>query len=259
MPEVATFTPGAPTWSDVSTPDLDGSKAFYSSLFGWEAHVTEDPSAGGYTMYTLNGKHVAAAGPVQSPDQPPAWMIYFGTEDAEATARKVEEAGGKVVAPPFDVFKSGRMAVFQDPTGAFFSIWQPGEHRGFEAAGEPYAFAWTELNTQGIEQAKPFYQRVFGWDVKTSPMGEGQPPYTEWQLGGKSIGGGLEMSAVGIPAEVPPHWLNYFGVPDVDAVAGKASELGARLLMQPRDFPGGRFAVIQDPQGAVFGILKMGG
>lgn len=258
MSEVVTFTAGAPVWVDVSTTDLDGARSFYTSLFGWEAHATEDPSAGGYTMFTRISKYVAAAGGVQSPDQPPAWMIYFGTEDADATAREVEEAGGKVVAPPFDVFKSGRMAVFQDPTGAFFSVWQPGQHGGFEAAQEPYAYAWTELNTHGIEQAKSFYQKVFGWGVKSSPMGEGQPSYTEWQLGGESIGGGMEMSSE-IPAEVPPHWMNYFAAPDVDALAGMVSELGGRVMMPARDFPGGRFAIVQDPQGAVFGILKMEG
>lgn len=190
MPEVAVFTPGAPVWVDLASRDLEGSKAFYAQFFGWEPHlVTPDPAAGGYTMFTLNGTEVAAVGGAMSPEQPPAWMVYFGTEDAEATANKVEEAGGKVVAPPFDVLKAGRMAVFQDPTGAFFAVWQPGEHRGAEVVEEPNAFAWTELSTRGVESVKPFYQAVFGWGEKTSPMGEGQPSYTEWQLGGKSIGG----------------------------------------------------------------------
>jgi uncharacterized protein len=258
MPEVATFTPGAPVWVDISTRDLEGAKAFYSRLFGWEPHVTDDPEAGGYTMFTLNGKEVAAAGPTQMPDQPTAWMVYFGTEDADATARKIEEAGGKVVAPPFEVMKAGRMAVFQDPTGAFFSIWEPGEHRGAEVVDEPFAFSWTELSTRGIDRAKPFYQKVFGWGDKTSPMGEGQPDYTEWQLGGKSIGGGMEMTPE-MPAQVPPHWMNYFAVPDVDATASKAAELGGQVMMPPRDFPGGRFAILLDPQGASFGILRMTG
>jgi predicted enzyme related to lactoylglutathione lyase len=256
MPEVATFTPGAPVWVDVSTSDLEGAKAFYSRLFGWEPHVTEDPQAGGYTMFTLNGKQVAAASPTQSADQPTAWMVYFGTEDADATARRVEEAGGKVVAPPFDVLAAGRMAVFQDPTGAVFTVWQAGEHAGAEVVQEPSAFAWTELSTRGIDQAKAFYRRVFGWDDKTSPMGEGQPPYTEWQLGGKSIGGGMEMTP-DMPAQMPPFWLNYFSAADVDATASRAAELGGQVMMPPSDFPGGRFAVLQDPQGAAFGVLAM--
>ena len=258
MPEVTTFTPGAPVWVDISSPDLEGTKSFYSRLFGWEAHVTEDPAAGGYTMFTLNGKEVAAARPVQDPNQPPAWMVYFGTDDADATARKVEEAGGKVVAPAFDVLQAGRMAVFQDPSGAFFSVWQAREMRGAEVVQEAGSLGWTELNTRGFDTAKEFYQRVFGWSDKTSPMGEGQPPYTEFQLGGTSIAGGMEMMA-NIPAEVPPHWMNYFAVSDVDDAVARATELGGKVMMPATDFPGGRFAIVQDPQGAVFGLLKMAG
>ncbi len=258
MSDTTNFQPGLPVWVDVSSSDLEGAKAFYSGLFGWEAHVTDDPAAGGYTMFTLDGKQVAAAGPTQGPGQPSAWMVYFGADDAEATAKKVEAAGGKVVATPFDVLEAGRMAVFQDPTGAFFSVWQPGEHGGAEVRGQPNSFAWTELNTRGFDQAKPFYQSVFGWGDKTSPMGEGQPPYTEWQLGGHSIGGGMEMP-VQVPPEVPGHWMNYFAVTDVDESARKAEELGAKSLMAAMDFPGGRFAILQDPQGAAFGVMTMTG
>jgi predicted enzyme related to lactoylglutathione lyase len=259
MPDVQTFAPGSPVWFDVSSTDLEGSKAFYTRLFGWEAQATP-PEGGGYTMFTLGGKYVAAAGPTQGPEQPPHWMVYFGTEDADASARKVEEGGGKVVAPPFDVLQAGRMAVFQDPTGAFFSVWQPGQHRGVQVVGEPSSYAWTELNTRGMDRAKPFYQRVFGWGERTTPMGEGQPPYTEWLLGDHSIGGGMDIGQrPDIPKEVPPHWMNYFAVADVDATVEKASRLGAKALVPGMDFPGGRFAILQDPQGAAFGVLKMGG
>lgn len=256
MPEVAVYAPATPVWADLATSDLEAAKTFYGKLFGWQAQVAPDPEAGGYAMAKLNGRDVAGLGPQMSKEQPPMWSVYFGSDDADATARKVTEAGGKVIAPPFDVLKSGRMAVFQDPSGAYFSVWQPAEHKGFETTQAPNSFAWAELNTRGIESTKPFYQKVFGWGIKSSPMGEGQPPYTEWQLGGQSIAGGMEMGSQ-MPAQVPPHWLVYIGVADTDATAKKASELGGRVNFPPTDFPGGRFAVLGDPQGAVFGILTM--
>lgn len=256
MAETAVFAPGIPVWVDLSTPDIEGAKQFYSKLFGWTPEVVPDPEAGGYTFFKLNGKQVAAAGPQQGPGQPPAWSVYIGTDDADTTAKKVKDAGGKVVAEPFDVMDAGRMAVFQDPTGAFISVWQAGQHRGAEITNQPNTFAWAELNTRGIASAKPFYKKVFGWGDKTSPTGEGAPPYTEWQVGGQSIGGGMEFSK-DMPANIPPYWLTYFGVTDPDAAAKKAAELGGRVTFGPQDFPGGRFAVLTDPQGAAFGILRM--
>ncbi len=256
MPEVAVYAPAIPVWADLATSDLEAAKTFYRKLFGWESQTAPDPAAGGYTMAVLDGKEVAGLGPQMSKDQPPSWSVYFGSDDADATARKVHEAGGKVIAPPFDVLKSGRMAVFQDPAGAFFSVWQPAEHKGFETTQAPNSFAWAELNTRGIESVKPFYQKVFGWGIKSSPMGEGQPAYTEWLVNDQSIAGGMEMSTE-MPASIPPHWLTYFAVAEPDATAKKAAELGGRVNFPPTDFPGGRFAVLSDPQGAVFGILTM--
>ena len=162
-----------------------------------------------------------------------------------------------MIAPPFDVGPIGKMGVFQDPTGAFISIWQSDTMPGVEIRETQNAFAWAELNARGFGKAKPFYQQVFGWGVKESPLGEGQT-YTEWQLDDKSVAGGMEMAPV-VPAEVPSHWLLYFEVDDVDAKTAKAHELGATILAQPMDFPGGRFSIVQDPQGAVLGIVKSGG
>lgn len=86
-------------------------------------------------------------------------------------------------------------------------------------------------------------------------MGENQPPYTEFQLNGQSIAGAWEMNPM-VPAEVPAYWLVYISVDDVDATAQKAIDMGSRELVAPQDFPGGRFAILMDPEGASFGILK---
>ena len=256
MPETAVYAPGTPSWVDLASRDLEGSKGFYSKLFGWQPFTIPDPNAGGYTMFLRDGKQVGALTPTMNEQQPTVWSVYFATDNADAMAKKVRDAGGTVALEPMDVMDQGRMAVFQDPSGAFFSVWQPAEHKGFEVNNQPNSFAWAELNTRGIDKTKPFYKKVFGWGDKSSPMGEGAPAYTEWQLGGQSIAGGMDMSK-DIPSSIPPYWLVYFAVPDPDASVKKAAELGGRVAFGPADFPGGRFAVLTDPQGSAFGILRM--
>jgi predicted enzyme related to lactoylglutathione lyase len=255
MAETETTVANKPAWIDLSSSDAAASREFYSKLFGWEIEVNPDPQYGGYGMAKVDGKDVAGIGPKQSEQAPTAWSLYIGTPDAEELARKVQSAGGTVIAPPFDVGDQGRMAVFQDPTGAFISAWQPRAMSGFPTAA-PNTFGWAELNSRGIDKAIPFYGEVFGWTTKTSEMGEGQPPYTEFQLGGQSILGGMEMNPM-VPAEVPSYWMVYITVDDVDRAFKQATELGAQEMVAPQDFPGGRFAIIGDPQGAVFGLLKM--
>jgi uncharacterized protein len=244
-----------PAWVDLSSSDPTASREFYSKLFGWQVEVSPDPQYGGYGVAKVGGNDVAGIGPKQSPESPTAWMVYIGTPDAEDVARKVQDAGGQVIAPPFDVGDQGRMAVFQDTSGAFISAWQPKTMGGFQTDA-PNTFGWAELNARGVEKAIPFYRKVFGWTDKTSEISEGATPYTEFQLGGESIAGAMEMNPM-IPAEVPSHWLVYFSVDDVDKSSEEAAEAGGQEVMAPTDFPGGRFAILRDPQGAVFGLLKM--
>jgi predicted enzyme related to lactoylglutathione lyase len=188
------------------------------------------------------------------PSAPTAWNLYIGTDDIEALTRNVRDAGGTVAMSPFDVGDQGRMAVYQDPAGAFISAWQGARMGGFQTDA-PNSFGWAELNARGIDKALPFYERVFGWTTRQSAMGEGQPPYTEFLLDGQSIAGAWEMNPM-VPAEVPSYWQVYFAVEDVDAACQKALGLGATEMLPPQDFPGGRFAIVSDPEGAGFGLLK---
>lgn len=253
MSEQSDYAPGTPSWVDIGT-DVEAAKGFYGQLLGWTAQEAGPPEeTGGYGFFMKGDKMVAGYGPQQNPG-PPAWSVYVATADADETAAKVEKAGGTVVAPPMDVMGAGRMAVFQDPTGAFFSTWQAGDHRGAQLWSEPGAVSWVELNTRDAARAKEFYPAVFGWTEETHA---GEMTYTEFHLGEPAIGGMMELPA-SVPAQVPPHWLAYFGVDDVDASTAKAKELGANVMVEPMDIPGGggRFAVILDPQGAAFGLLR---
>jgi predicted enzyme related to lactoylglutathione lyase len=172
---------------------------------------------------------------------------------AAEVAEKVKAAGGSVVVEPMEVMDAGSMAVFTDAQGAFISVWQPGQHGGAQLVREPGAFTWCELNTRDVAGSKSFYESVFGWGAETS--GEGGPmPYTEFKLGGESIAGMMEMGGH-MPPEVPPHWLVYIEVADTDATVDKATSLGGSVVVPGTDFPGGRFAVLVDPQGASLGVM----
>jgi predicted enzyme related to lactoylglutathione lyase len=256
MAEAKTAVANKPAWVDLSTSDAPAAREFYSKVFGWKIEVNPDPQYGGYAMANVGGKQVAGIGPKMSSEAPTAWSVYIGTDNADDLAKKVQAAGGKVIAPPFDVGDQGRMAVFQDPTGAFISGWQPRAMSAEFPSGEAGTFGWAELSSRGVDKAIPFYQKVFGWTTKTSDMGPDSPPYNEFQLGGESIAGGQEMQSM-VPAQVPSYWLAYFGVDDVDKSFKTATQAGAKEIVAPMDFPGGRFAIVSDPQGAAFGLLKM--
>jgi predicted enzyme related to lactoylglutathione lyase len=182
--------------------------------------------------------------------------VYFATDDADETARKVEAAGGKVVVAPFDVLDQGRMAVFADNTGAFFSVWQAGKMAGLGRRGEPNTFGWCELATRGVDRAAEFYAQIFGWKAHRSEASEGGPRYIEWQLDGRNFGGAIDMDDLpDMPADTPPFWLPYFISTDVNRSAERARELGGVIQMGPQAYPGGTFAIIDDPVGAHFGLM----
>lgn len=252
MPEFTTFPPGTPVWVDLGTTDVPAAARFYSDLFGWDAEDLGE-QAGHYTMMRLRGRYVAAVSPLMDPAQPVAWSTYIATEDADETARRVREAGGTVVSGPFDVFDAGRMAVFVDPTGATVLAWQAGQHTGVQLANETSTLLWNELCTPDVESAKRFYQAAFGIDSEPAPGMD----YTMLKAGDRVVGGMTAIGAGGVPADVPPHWNVYFAVDDVDATVARAQQLGGSTIVPPTDIPNvGRFAVVADPQGGSFSVMR---
>lgn len=245
--------PGGPCWIELSTSDVAAAKSFYTALFGWRCVTDPREEAGGYTMAHLGENRVAALSPVYRPGQPPAWTVSFAVEDADATARKATAAGGSLLVGPMDVFEEGRFAVLADPSGAVFSLWQGRSFAGADLFNEPGTLGWTELATRESAPALAFYPDVLGWTVRASET------YPQWGIDGKDFGGLLTMDE-NIPSEVPPHWLPYLAVADVDATAATAQSGGGDLLMPPTDIAHHRrIAVVRDPQGAVFGLYRAGG
>jgi uncharacterized protein len=248
-------TVGKFNWADLSTSDREAAVAFYSELFGWDG---DDQPAGDtiYTLFRNDGKQVAGGGEAP-PDQPmpPAWTPYITVDDVDETAARVEGSGGTVMMPPMDVMDQGRMAIFMDPTGAAVAVWQDGSHTGAELFDAPGAITWVELGTGDVATATKFYRDVFGWSSEVAPDPSTGNDYTLFKLGDTQVGGAYDKTAV-MPEEVPPHWLVYFAVEDAEATTSKARELGG-TAPEIMDVSGvGKISIINDPQGAVFGVLE---
>jgi uncharacterized protein len=272
MPERDGYIPGVPCWVDTSQPDPEAATEFYSGLFGWEFEsVLPEDSPGKYFSASIGGKRVAAVGSIpEGAPEMAAWNTYIWVDSADETASKVKDAGGSVLNEPFDIYDAGRMAVFSDPEGAVFCVWEAKDHKGAELVNDPGTLNFNGLNTRDPEAAKPFYKAVFGWE--TLDMGGA----SFWTLDGygdhlesfhpglrkqiKDTGGpeGFEDVVAAIQEipddqpDTPAHWSVTFATDDADASAEKAAELGGKALVPPFDAPWVRMTVLQDPQGAMF-------
>jgi predicted enzyme related to lactoylglutathione lyase len=248
MGERTSHPPGTISWSDLGTTDPEAAKTFYSSLFGWEQNDLPIPSGGTYTMLRKDGRDAAALSAAQE-GMPAFWNTYVTVESAADAAAKAAELGATVIAEPFDVMDAGRMAVIQDPTGAMFSVWEPGQSIGAEIVNAPGALTLSQLNTGDPDRAVEFYSALFGWDSEA--MEGGPMPYWGFSLGGR-LAGGMMLMPPGM--EAPPHGLNYYGTESVDDAVERIGELGGQILIEPTEVPGGKILVAADPQGAIFGL-----
>jgi predicted enzyme related to lactoylglutathione lyase len=206
------------------------------------------------------------------------WNTYIAVESADATAARIRDAGGRVVAEPTDVLDAGRMGVFADPTGAVFSVWEARQHIGAQLVNEPGTWVLNELNTRDPASAAAFYRTVFGWEVESFGVGEGgftmlrRPGYGDF-LAQSDPEIRERQEADGAPAgyadavafvmeltdeqpDVPAHWSVTFATDDADATAARAEALGGTVVVPPFDAEPVRMTVLTDPQGAQFTATK---
>jgi predicted enzyme related to lactoylglutathione lyase len=250
MGERTSYEPGAFCWVDLTTTDQEGAKRFYSGLFGWEA---EDIPVGDggmtYSMQRVRGKDVAAIAPQPAQQReagmPAVWNNFVAVVSADDAAAKAPSLGATVHAPPFDVMDAGRMAVIQDPQGAFFMVWEARSNIGAGLVNEPGALCWNELASPDLDASASFYGDLFGWSVEPA---EGAPSRYLMISNGERRNGGIRETM----GDEPPNWSPYFAVEDVEAGLAKAEELGGVTLMDATDMGPATVAAVQDPQSAVF-------
>lgn len=258
MQEAPQHKPGSFCWVELGTTDSPTAKTFYKELFGWDYEDTPGGPDMIYTMIKLNGKDVG--GLYHMPSDmlaqgiPPHWLSYISVTNADEATAQATAAGATAMKGPFDVADAGRMSVIQDPTGAVFAIWQPVNNPGMAVYQEQGAACWNELGTNDTQKAQDFYATVFGWSTQKFPAGEFD--YTLFKNGADNVGGMYKIEPA-LMGPIPPNWMVYFAVADCDATVQKATEIGGGALVQPEDIPGvGRFAILRDPAGAAFAILK---
>jgi uncharacterized protein len=297
MPERDGYVPGVPCWVDASEPDVEAAVDFYRELFGWEFEDVIPPSAEGKyfvaccettgsSIFAMSGdRHggdVAAVRSIPEAAPPTAmWNTYFWVDSVEEAASKVRDAGGDVVMEPFDFMNASRIAVFSDPEGAAFGVWEAKEHKGARVVNDPGALVFNGLNTRDVEGARSFYGSVFGWrTLAIGGGGEGWvlPGYGDYleryhpDLRKRMAEAGAPEGFEDVVASInpisddqpgtPAHWSVTFAVDDADATAAKAAELGGRVIVPPFDAAWStstytiRVAVLADPQGATFSASK---
>jgi predicted enzyme related to lactoylglutathione lyase len=249
MGERESYAPGTFCWADLGTTDAAGAKAFYERLFGWEAEDMPVDGGSTYTMMRIGGRDVAALYEQGADERaagiPPHWSSYISVVDADEVAARVEGLGGRLLAEPFDVLDSGRMAVVQDPTGAMVSLWQPGRHIGARLVNDPGCLTWNDLATPDPDAAAAFYTELLGWEVS-----EQAPEYASITNEGR-LNGGIRRET-----ELPPHWLPYFTTAAVAGTAAAARDAGGQVLAEGVEVPAGRIGILLDPQGAPFAVFE---
>ncbi len=256
MTTMTDYPPGTFCWVDYMARDMSSAEPWYAELFGWTVHRAEGESP--YAVFRSEGKTVAGMRQMTEAmlavGMPPIWNDYIAVRDVSATARKVVELGGNILVPPLQVSNAGWLAFFIDPDGACFSVWQAGENHGAELIDEPGSVSWNELTSRDVSGAKNFYGELFGWTGDTAPADGVE--YTTLKSGERAIGGIMPMEGEGWD-RIPPFWLTHFAVDDCDAIAQKAVEMGGTICVPPTDILPGRFAMLSDPQGGVFGAIKV--
>ncbi len=259
--KIESYAQGTPSWIDLGTTDVDSAKAFYADILGWTFEETDLGGDGSMVMSMAmkEGSHAAGIY-TQRPDEaemgvPPHWMTYITVDDIDATTARVSALGGNVFAGPFDAFQLFRMSMIADPTGGMVFIYQPNQHVGAGVKSEHGALSWAELLTPDPKTAADFLGNLMGVGVEAGPVGDAED-YTVMMVGAEGVGGIMKMPDHLVERNVPPHWVPYFHVDDVDEAVAKVSAGGGEVLLAPETMESvGRVAVVKDPQGAVFGMI----
>ena len=248
-------------WYELMSNDPALARTFYGAVVGWTMQDQATTVAGmpPYTIASVGSRGVAGISPLSAQARAAGahagWTGYIGVADTDATAKRITDAGGRILRQPDDIPTIGRFAVAADPGGAVFMLLVPLPRADMPAPpafGEPGTVGWHELVAGNGEQAAfDFYAPLFGWEsldaVDMGPMGQ----YRIIGTGGERFGGMMDM-----PAQDPrPAWNFYFVVDGIDAAVARIEANGGKVLMGPHEVPGGSWIVqAGDPEGNPFAL-----
>lgn len=240
-------------WYELMTTDPKAAIAFYGEVIGWKTQAFE---GGDYTMWVGSqgplGGVMTLPEPAKQMGAPPHWMASVEVADVDAAVARAKELGGRVYVEPLDMPTIGRYAVIADPQGASIAVFKPASSMAAHDSEKHGEFCWNELLTDDREGAFRFYNQLFGWermlDHDMGPMGI----YLIYGRDGKQLGGMFNK-----PKEMPmpPAFMYYVEVDDLDAALTRARNNGAKVLNGPMEVPGGaRIVQLMDPQGAAVSL-----
>lgn len=232
---------------DLMSTDPKRAAPFYAELFGWTTKDVQVPMMGGFTVTRLLlGDRVLGAIMPFDPKHgvPSHWMGYVEVADVDACCKRVPELGGVVGMPPTTI-PPGRFAILTDPGKGWLSPFAPKEPPPVFDRGTVGAFSWHELHTTDAAAARRFYEGLFGWTSRDTPMPGGT--YTVFDDERGEVGG---MMTLREGSSHGPQWLPYVRVEDAARAADRAAKLGAKVPQPPREIEGGVRVVAIDPTGA---------
>ncbi len=241
-------------WYDLITDDTEAARRFYGGLLGWTFERSKGPGGADYLVARDGDVYVAGIVTRADPSdgtEYSRWLPYVSVVDVDASADRARAGGGRVVVAPLDV-RLGRVAAIVDPEGAALGLARStiGDPDDTTTRSEPGRVVWTELLADDDTAAAAFYGAVVGYDIATVDRRGGE--YMLLRAGGVDRAGILRN-----PTDWEPQWLTSFGVEDPAAAAARAAELGGRVLLEPTpEVREGTMALVTDPSGAVFALMK---
>ncbi len=245
------------SWENLVTTNIDVAKTFYQRLFGWKATDIPAGEQGTHCFFSLDGKDICSVSEIaeaQRQQYSPQWVPYISVENTEEFMTKAQSAGGHVLAPISPVLEAGEAAVIQDPTGAILAIWHP--RRNIEKVKNevPGMICCHELATNNMDAAGMFYAKVFDWMPRAEIFGD--ITYIMFDAGDHHV-----AYMMGVPnKDATPRWITYWHVADCEKSLKKAIALGAKVSKTVEIIKRkGRYAIICDPLGAIFGIMQPAG
>ena len=245
---------GFPCWADLTVPDLDAGKAFYSSVLGW-TFEDQGEEFGHYSIAKVKGANVAGISPPMQEGTPSVWTLYIASDDADKTAAAVKENGGSG-ALRADGRRPARSDVHRcRPVG-----------RGLRGvAGEAAHRCWDRQRAGRARRGTTCAARTPTRRGRSTAQCSGSPAdalpdagadYTTFGVPGDDVPVGGMGGMFGAPEGTPSHWVAYFGTDDADTAAERVTANGGTLLAPPFETPYGKMTGVMDPFGAVFWIAE---
>ncbi|HEX7070861.1 MAG TPA: VOC family protein [Rhodothermales bacterium] len=258
MPQV-----GAVLSADIAVPEHERELRFYSRVLTTGAQPLWRPDGTNNQGMPIIG--LGAQSP-QYANMPVQWMPHIQVADVAASVRRALDAGGTELMHAKDPSGNSQWAVMMDPNGASFGLIPvvsadqipPVDTGSGEAPASVGRIAWLDLTVPNAQVTRDFYRDVVGWGVEDVEIRDGEERYADYNMlsddGSPAAG---VCHARGVNADLPPVWMLYLSVGDIDESIRRVEEEGGSILkaMRGKD---GRYAygAVLDPVGVAFSLVQ---